>query len=144
MPLTKPLRVPHRCGQAGSAQKDTGIPILCPGSLRGLCFERGGRGGGGSILAGRHQTSVSECSLLRLGPQIESEIGVCLLLFNCFFTQRFVKLRFKVLNGRSDNESSQRRIQRFHSGVCKRPYMCALPCVSFGFRLLSVPIYKNV
>lgn len=22
--------------------------------------------------------------------------------------------------------------------------MCVLPCISFGFRLLSVPIYKNV
>lgn len=83
----------------------------------GLCFERGRMGGAGRFLAGRHQTIVSGLRLLCLWPQIESKIGVCLLLLSYSFTQHFVKLKFKVLNGRSDNESSQRRIQRLHYGV---------------------------
>ena len=36
--------------------------------------------------------------LLHLGEQIESQIGTCLLCLSYFFTQHFVKLKFKVPN----------------------------------------------
>lgn len=107
----------------------TGIPIMCPSPSVGLCPVCGHIGGDGSFLARRHQATVSGCKwlrLLHLREQIESQIDACLLHLGYFFIPHFVKLKFKVLNQRSDNESYPTRIQSFHYGACKSSlYVCA-------------------
>lgn len=68
-------------------------------------------GGDRSSLAGRQQPaphgwlSAAQASPWRDRGQIESQIGACLLHLSYFFTQHFVKLKFKVQQERPDNES---------------------------------------
>lgn len=113
------LPVPRHCSRAGRPKRLTWValdPHNVPIPLRGHI------GGDGSFLARRRQATVSGRKWLRLlhpREQIESQIDACHLHFGCSFTLHFVKLKFKVLNQRPDNESYPTRIQSFHYGACK-------------------------
>lgn len=113
----------------------------------GLSLVCGRVGGDCSFLPGRHQTIESGREWLRplhLQGQAESQLGACLLLLSYFFTQHFVKLKFKVLNERSDNESSPRRIQWCPYGACKRPLDMCASLYFFQVPVAFCAIYKNV
>lgn len=112
----------------------------------GLCLVSGHVGRDGSSLAGRQQTSMREREMTQashLGDQIESQSAACLLHLNCFLTQHFVKLKFKVLNESLDNESDPTMIQSFNYGACKTIliYVCFLASL-LGFSCSLCPFIK--